>query len=541
MSAAAALHSGRYGTDLSRLSPLAAKLASRDKLKWIIALVASLGALLEVIDTSIVNVAMPQIQGNLGATLSEAGWVSTGYACANVVMIPLTAWLGDRFGRRNYLVFSLVGFTFASVLCGLSSNLAMLVVARVLQGLAGGGLLAKAQSILFESFPKEEQGAAQAMFGIGVIAGPAFGPVLGGYLTDTLGWRWIFFINLPVGILAVVMAMIFLPRDDSSEFKRSRVDWAGIAFLTIGLGCLQTVLEEGQQEDWFSSDFIVMAAIGAALGIGLFIWRELTTDAPAVDLRVLKHRSLAAGSVYSLVLGMGLYGVVFAVPIFAQNNLHFTAMQSGMLQMPGALASAICMVIVGRKLAGKYDARALVAFGALTMTGAAFLLSKINPDTSADALYWPLIMRGIGTVFMFLPLSLAALGNLPRHQVAAGSGFYNLTRQLGSSIGIAAITTILAQREAVHRSVLVEKVTDFQPVTADRLNMLQAAFTQQSGDPVQAHNQALSVIDRIINGQAALLSFDDVFFYVAAAFVASLPLLLLLSKGRNPQVAAAAH
>lgn len=533
--------SGRYGTDLRRLGPFASRLARKDKLKWLIALTASLGALLEVIDTSIVNVAMPQIQGNLGATLSEAGWVSTGYACANVVIIPLTAWLSNRFGRKNYLLFSLVGFTLASMLCGLSTSLTMLVIARVLQGLAGGGLLAKAQSILFESFPREEQGAAQAMFGIGVIAGPAFGPVLGGYLTDTLGWRWIFFINLPVGIIAVLMAMVFLPSDDSEEISRDPVDWWGIGLLAVGLACFQTMLEEGHQEDWFSSDFIVTVTIVAAVSMALFVWRELTTESPAVDLRVLKHRSLAAGSVYSLVLGMGLYGVIFAIPIFVQSNLHFTAMQSGLLQMPGALASAVTMIIVGRRLVGRFDARLLVAVGALTMTSSAFLLSHINPNTGTHSLFWPLIIRGIGTVFMFLPLSLATLGNLPQDKVAAGSGFYNLTRQLGSSIGIAVITTVLAQREAIHRSILVEKVTAFQPATQVRIDQLQSAFAQASGDPVGAQQQAYSVLDRIIDGQSALLSFADVFWYVALAFVASLPLLLLLSKGRNQAAAIAAH
>src|SRR3954462_14494443 len=246
-----------YGSDASLLSPFAAKLAERGLLKWVIAITAALGAILEVIDTSIVNVAMPEIQSNLGATLSEAGWISTGYACANVVMIPLTAWLSDRFGRKTYLLFSLIGFTAASVLCGLSTSLGMLIVSRVLQGLCGGGLLAKAQSILFETFPRKEQPTAQAIFGIGVIAGPALGPVLGGYLTDTLGWRWIFFINLPVGILAVLMTNIFLPRDVKESLKNDRVDWLGIGLLVVGLGCFQTFLEEGYQEDWFSSRFIV--------------------------------------------------------------------------------------------------------------------------------------------------------------------------------------------------------------------------------------------------------------------------------------------
>jgi DHA2 family multidrug resistance protein len=537
-------HHALYGSDPSLLSPLAAKLLERGLLKWLITLSASFGAILEVIDTSITNVALPDIRGNLGATLSEAGWVSTSYACANVVIIPLSAWLGDRFGRKNYFVFSLVGFTVASVLCGLSPNLGALIAARVLQGLAGGGLLAKAQSLVFEAFKPEERGGAQAIFGLGVIAGPALGPVLGGWLTDHMGWRWIFFINIPFGILAVLMCLNFLPRDEEDKLDRfGHVDWTGIALLVVGLASFQTMLEEGQQDDWFDSRFITTMAVTAFVGIATFIWWELTVDAPAVDLRILRHRSMIGGSIYSAILGMGIYGIMFAVPVFVQDNLHFTATQSGMLQVPGAIASAITMMALG-KISNHFDQRLLIAVGAMLTVATGVLLMGLNPNTGVQTLYWPLILRSVGSVAMFMPLSIATLGPLPKREIPAGAGFYSLTRQLGSSIGIAIITTMLSRREAAHRSALVENVSLFRMPAVERLDALTASFSGHNVDPITAQHRAMNVIDRIINGQAALLSYSDLFFYVAAAFVLSLPLLLLLSGGRDKraqEAAAAAH
>jgi DHA2 family multidrug resistance protein len=536
-------HKQLYGANPALLSPLAAKLLERGVLKWVIALAASFGAILEVIDTSITNVALPNIQGNLGATLSEAGWISTGYACANVVIIPLSAWLGDRFGRKNYFVFSLVGFTVSSVLCGLSPNLSFLVFARVLQGLAGGGLLAKAQALTFEAFAPHERSAAQAMFGLGVIAGPALGPVLGGWLTDNLGWRWIFFINIPFGALAVCACTIFLPRDEDNAAARSReVDWTGIGLLAIGLACFQTMLEQGQEDDWFSSRFITTMGVVSVVGIGMFIRRELTVEHPAVDLRVLRHPSMIGGSLFSAILGMGIYGIMFAIPVFVQDRLHYTATQSGMLQVPGALASAATMILYG-KLGKRFDSRFLIGVGALMTTGVGILLMSLNPDTGVHTLFWPLILRGVGSVIMFIPLSLATLGPLPKKDIAAGAGMYSLTRQLGSSIGIALITTMLSRRLAEHRASLVEKITLYRPAAMERLNQLTASFAH-NGDMVAAHKRALGALDNIVNGQAALLSYSDIFFYVAVAFVASLPLLLLFKRAGGQaaeEAAAAAH
>jgi DHA2 family multidrug resistance protein len=533
-------HKQLYGSNPALLSPLAAKLLERGMLKWVIAIAAAFGAILEVIDTSITNVALPDIRGNLGATLSEAGWISTGYACANVVIIPLSAWLGDRFGRKNYFVFSLVGFTASSVLCGLSPNLGFLVFARVLQGLAGGGLLAKAQSLVFEAFATHERAAAQGIFGLGVIAGPALGPVLGGWLTDNLGWRWIFFINVPFGILAVAACTTFLPTDEKSALKRSKVDWTGIGLLAVGLACFQTMLEQGQEDDWFSSHFITTMAVLSVLGIALFIRRELTVEHPAVDLRVLRHRSMIGGSLFSAILGMGIYGIMFAIPVFVQDRLHYTATQSGVLQVPGAIASAMTMVLYGR-FGSRFDSRFLIAIGALMTTGTGFLLMSLNPDTGVQTIFWPLILRGVGSVVMFMPLSIATLGPLPKKDIAAGSGFYSLTRQLGSSIGIALITTMLARRMAQHRANLVEMISPFRPAAVARLNQLTAGFAH-GGDPIIAHKRALGVLDSIVNGQSSLLSYSDIFFYVAVAFVLSLPLLLFFQRtgGKAAQEAAAA-
>jgi len=453
--------------------------------QWAVVITVSIGAMLEVIDVSICNVALPHIQANLGATLAEVGWVVTGYAMASVVMIPLSEWLSERFGQRSYFMFCLAGFTGASVLCGLAPNLPVLVLARIAQGLLGGGLLPKAQAILFQAVPRQLQGMAQGMFGVVVLAGPAIGPTLGGFLTDGPGWRWIFFINLPFGILTLLLALAYLPGDHDrtwgdgagrpqrSQGQARRVDWTGIALLAAGLGSLQVVLEQGHQYDWLANGGIRLLTLLAVVALPAFVWWELRCRAPAVDLRVLRHRSLAAGSLFSLVLGMGLYGTVFVVPIFAQTVLQYTATQTGLLMLPGALASALTMAVLG-KTANRFDPRLLILLGAGAMVANLLQLAGIGPDTGDQSLFWPLIFRGMTTVMMFLPLSLATLGPLPKAEVGAGSGFYNLTRQLGGTFGIAVLTVVLDHQRAVHRSQLVQHLATTNPLLQERLQRLAA-------------------------------------------------------------------
>jgi DHA2 family multidrug resistance protein len=509
--------------------PVAEERASN---KWMIAVAVSIGALLEIIDTSIVNVALTEMQNTLGATVSAIGWVVSSYAIANVIILPLTAWLGERFGKKRYFVFSLIAFTVSSVLCGFSTSLPMLIAARVLQGLGGGGLLAKAQSILFETFPKEEQAMAQGLFGAIVIAGPAIGPTLGGYIVTNISWRWIFFVNVPVGIVAVLLCLAFLPADPeakSDAHTQGGIDWISIATLVIGLGALQTVLEEGQTDDWFQSPFITTFSIFAVVGLVAFVWRSLTAKQPVVDLRVLRHRSLWAGSIVSVIIGMVLYGALFAVPIFAASVMGYSSQQTGMLLLPGAIASALAMPLAA-KLSQKLDSRLLIAVGAVILTFGVMGLSRLTQSTGADQLYWPLIIRGIGTPLMFLPLSMATLSPIPKKDLPAASGFYNLTRQLGGSVGVALLTTLLARRQAFHRNVLVEKVAAIAPDTITRLGQYTASFVAKGFTLVEAKLKALVLLDGGVNLQAAIMSFNDTFLATAALVLLSLPLVLMLGK-----------
>lgn len=519
---------------------LAAPAVQAPSNRWFVAVAVATGAMLEIVDTSIVNVALVDIQTSLGATLADTSWIVSSYAVANVIVLPMSAWLGKRFGQKRYFQLSLVGFLMASILCGMATTLPMLVIARVLQGLAGGGLLAKAQAILYQTFPPSEQPMAQALFGAVVIAGPVIGPTLGGWIVSNVGWRWIFFINLPIGVVAVLMIAMFLPKDERRTGAIPPVDWLGIGLLAVGLGSLQTFLEEGQSNQWFQSGFVAALGLAALSGLVLFVWRELTTEHPVVDLRVLRYRSLWAGSLLSIMIGASLYGALFAVPIFAQQIIGLTPEQTGLMLAPGAIASAFMMPIAGKVLK-VVDPRRALFFGASVLVIALLWLAPMSPTTGEGDFFWPLIVRSIGTVFLFLPLNLATLGPIPRHDVAAAAGFFNLTRQLGGSIGVALLTTVLSERVAFHRTTLVAHLGATDPTTLERVAALTHGFQAQGFYSERAHELALRALDGTVSKQAAVMSFGDTFWLVAILVCCFIPFISLLGRPRRGAKPAVGH
>ena len=507
--------------------------------RWMMLFGVASAALMEVIDSSITNVALPHIQGNLGATTSEAAWVVTAYSIANVITMPLAVMLGDLFGKKGYFIFSVIGFTVASMACGFSDSLIALVIARVVQGLFGGGLLAKAQAFLFEGFPPAKQGMVQGIFGICVIVGPVLGPTLGGWLTDNYNWRWIFFINLPIGIASWIVCQLNLPRDPKPEESKSQrdgktkpVDWWGITTLSVMLGSFQYVLEKGQDDDWFSSKTIVWCSIAAALGLIGFLTQELRTKFPAVNLRIIKYRSVAIGLLFQLVVGFVLFGVNYVLPSFAQIMLGYTAFQAGMLQIPSAIITGFMFPIVGG-MSGKVDARIMVCTGIAFLAASNVFLAPLTLDWGWNNFLVSSLMRGFGVVLVFLPLTLAAVGDCPPEDIQTAASLLSLVRTLGGSIGIATLGFLLIRRIDFHRTMLVDNITVYSKEALDRINQLTGAFVAQGGTVTEARNHAMAVIDGQVSQQAAVLSYADLAWMLAIFTACSLPFCLLLTSGKK--------
>ncbi len=511
----------------------------RYKYKYLIAITVSLASVLELLDTSIVNVAIPHMMGNLGATLDQIAWVSTGYIVANVIVLPITGWLSAYFGRQRYFAGSITLFTLASFMCGNAGSLGSLVFWRIVQGLGGGALLSTSQAILYEEFPREEYGTAMAIFGVGVMVGPTLGPTVGGWITDTYGWPWIFYINIPFGMLALALTLSFI-NDSLHQERAESVDWLGLALLAIGVGSLQIMLERGERLDWWASGQIRLLAVASVVSLVTFIWHELRTEHPVVDLSILKSRQLAVGVLFGLVLGVCLYATVFVLPVYLQNIRNFTANQTGLVILPGALASAFTMGFMGR-LQGKFDGRLSIAAGIGIFALSMWKHAHFTTESGMHDFFWPLIFRGVGLGLIFVPLTNLALADLPMSRIPNGTGLFNLMRQLGGSVGIALSATLLQRFTAIHRADLAANVTQYSEAARERIAAIAQTLIGRGDLPALAQTKAIGFVNGIVTTQAMMLSFDQLFLLFGTAFVLSLPLLLLMHRSRGPAAAGAAH
>jgi len=507
--------------------------------RYIIAMTVTLASVLELLDTSIVNVAIPHMMGTLGATLDQIAWVSTGYVVANVIVLPITGWLSARFGRRRYFAFSIALFTVASFFCGNAHSLTSLVAWRIVQGLGGGALLSTSQSILYESFPREEFGSAMAIFGMGVMVGPTLGPTLGGYITDALSWPWIFYINIPLGMIALLLTLTYI-RDSQWAQKVEAVDWTGLGLLILGIGCLQTMLERGESQDWFESREVVALAIVSAVSLVGFVWHELRTAHPIVDLRILKNRQFAAGVTFASMLGLCLYATVFVLPVYLQTLLGFTAEQTGFVILPGALASAFTMAMMGR-FGSKMDGRLLVIAGTAVFMASMVMHSHFTTQSGQSDFFWPLILRGIGLGLIFVPMTNLALAELPMEKIAQGTGLYNLTRQLGGSVGIAITATLVSRFGATNFALLTENVSRYNPVARERLASLTAGMLARGVPQNIAEARALTMMRGAVMRQAMMVSYEHIFLLFGFGLAAALPLLLFMKRGRGAGGGGVAH
>jgi len=523
-----------------RPSPVATPVdEDKYKYKYLIAIAVTLAAVLELIDTSIVNVAIPHMMGNLGATLDEISWVSTGYIIANVIVIPMSGWLSAYFGRKKYLTGSILLFVGASFFCGAATSLGGLVFWRVVQGLGGGALLSTAQATLFEAFPPHEVGIGQAMFGVGVMVGPTLGPTLGGWIVDNYNWPWIFYINIPLGIIAAIMVLTYI-HDAEHQERADKIDVLGFVLLATCVGSLQFMLEKGERYDWFDSRLVTGLAVTSAVSFIWLIWHELTTDEPIINFRVLKSRQLAAGVSIAAVLGTALFGSVFMLPIFLQSLHGLTANQTGLVILPGAIASAVTMAFVGKN-ANKLDARATVTVGAVMFFVAMWMMARMTLASGPQETFWPLILRGVGLGLIFVPLTGATMAELKVNELAQGTGMFNLTRQLGGSMGIAIMATLLTRFTTEKKAQLTEHLTTMDPTSLGRLNSITNGLMSRGTNPTTAKQQALMILDRQLQAQASVLAFSRIYILSGIILLAVLPLLFLFKTGKNRGSAGLAH
>jgi DHA2 family multidrug resistance protein len=501
----------------------------------IITITCVLCAMLEIVDTTIVNVALNNMRGSLGATLTDVAWVITAYAIANVIVIPMTSWLAQQFGRRNYFAVSIVIFTVASFLCGNATNIWELVAFRFIQGLGGGALLVTAQTIITESYPLAKRGMAQAIYGMGVIVGPTLGPPLGGYIVDRFSWPYIFYINIPIGIIATLLTLTFIKSPKyGTKLKANQVDWWGIFFLASCIGSLQFVLEHGQQDDWFNNGLIVALSVVFVFGLLLFIWRELTYEHPIVNLRVLNDSNLRIGTIMCFILGFGLYGSTFIIPIYTQSVLGWSATDAGLLLIPSSITTGLMMPFIGKMIQRGIPQTYMVALGFFVFFLFTFWMHNVlTPDSGVEHMFWPLILRGVGLGLLFVPISTLSLSTLSGKHIGEGAAFTGMMRQLGGSFGIAIITTYISRLNQEHRVNLVSHLNVTRFDVQDRVHQIQMGFMSKGYSANVALSKTYKALELSVMKQAAVLTFMDIFMYLGALFLFCIPFILLIKKGKN--------
>ena len=502
---------------------------------WIIALSVMLPTIMEVLDTTMANVALPHMAGNLAASQDEATWVLTSYLVSNAIVLPLTGWLSVRLGRKRFLMACVVLFTMASAMCGAAVNMPMLILARIIQGAAGGALQPLSQSILMESAPPEKRGVAMAIFGMGVVVAPIIGPTMGGWITDNYSWRWMFFINLPIGVLALFMCQSFIEDPPYLTAARERigsVDYIGFAIMTIWLATLQIVLDKGQQEDWFETDWIAWFSLISLVSMVAFIVWELKAKHPIVNLRVFKNANFATGTAMMTVLGMVLYATITLQPLFLQYLMGYSALDSGLALSPRGIGAIMSMVMVG-KLIGKVDSRLLLGGGFVVLAAVSFHFGGINLDITPGDIAWPNVVMGLSLGFIFVPLTTTAMGGLPQEQMGNASGIFNLMRNIGGGIGISIVTTMISRGGQMHQNLLSANMNATNPRFQEYLQGL-TAYMAQTVDPVQAKLKALAVLDALLGQQAGLLSYIDSFRFLGVLCLVCIPGTLILRRARKP-------
>ncbi|HEX9121496.1 MAG TPA: DHA2 family efflux MFS transporter permease subunit [Terriglobales bacterium] len=506
---------------------------------WIIAISVMLGTFMEVLDTTVVNVSLPHIAGNVGATVDEATWVLTSYLVANAIVLPMTGWLSNQFGRKRILMTSIVGFTVSSVLCGMAPNLPFLIIFRIVQGATGGGLQPLSQAIMLEAFPPEDRGKAMAFWGLGIVVAPMLGPVIGGWITDNYSWRWIFYLNLPVGVAAMVMSKLFI-FDPHYIGRKTRVDWWGIGYLALGIGGLQVLLDKGQEEDWLSSDFIRALIVMTAVGMVFFVVRELRISQPIVDLRVFKIRTYATGVFLMTVVGFVLYGSIVLIPIFLQTLLGYPSLQAGWAMLPRGLGAFIAMPFIG-VLMSKVEPRKLLFVGFLVAAYSMWDLGNINLRAGYWDVFWPQFIQGVAMGFLFVPLTTITHDPIPKERMGNATSVFNLMRNIGGSVGIAMVTTIVARRTQSNTNILGANVTLFSPAAQQMIAAARAGFMARGMDAYTATRQAYAAVFGMVQQQAAMLSFVGAFRLLGIMFLCVIPLILLMKKPRHAAGGAPMH